>query len=229
MAGATAGVSPIALAAAQNDKIAQNNDRAATLSYDSVPTPARNFFNVSLDDDGSVWTPSASEPNVDPRFVLRKCELPPRSEFEPVENFVAAAIREQHEQKPDDIVSLKNYRGILEALRSKSDVGLLTKIMLAMRTSRNTMHLLTVTSSKHARLIHQIIRFNPFETKNEGDEDKNATDVDYNLVDAHFCLVVTLVSANSVFLVPAATALWKLLISDVDNPSEERYVLGYAG
>jgi hypothetical protein len=177
----------------------------------------------------SFWSPSATElnsTNVDARFVLPKCELPPRDKFEPVETFVSTAVREQHElnmtNDSSTVVPIlkKNYLAILEALRFKSDVPLLTTILLAMRTSRNTVHLLTA-SNKHARLIHQIVRFNPFELP-VNRERRDSTEaigvaIDFGLVDAHLSLIVALVSANSVFLVPATTALWKLLIANNNN------------
>jgi RNA polymerase I-specific transcription initiation factor RRN3 len=154
----------------------------------------------------------------DPRFVLPKCELPPRKDFEPVETFVSKAVQEQHQQK-DARVVLKNYKGIIEALRFKSDIPLLTKILLAIRTSRNAIHCLTSVSNKHARLIHQIVRFDPFYLP---PNTKAIAAGDYNLVDAHFTLLVALVSANSVFLVPAVTALWKMIARYEENVQPER-------
>ena len=200
----------------------QQQGQATQYSSNYPITPGQN---VNIEEAGRqrlFWSPSGIEPNVDPRFALPRCELPPRKEFEPVETFVAAAVREQHGQK-DDTIPLKNYKGILEALRYKNDLPLLKKILLAMRTSRDTMNLLTSgASSKHARLIHQILRFDPFyvqpvqrnDAKEEGDGQICDDKIDYGLADAHLCLIVALVSANSVYLVPALTALWKLLISD---------------
>ena len=214
-------------------------------------------------DNNNTESSSSSDVVIDPRFVLPKCELPPAHEFKPVETFVATAVLEQHQQKDDNdvpfAVTTKNYKAILEALRFKSDLSLLTKILLAMRTSRNTMHLLTTSSTttnnsgasnssssnnnKHARLIHQIFRFNPFQqttttttttttpsktvvscTAAEAEEDVTKININMGLVDAHLSLVVALVSANSVFLVPATTALWKLLNSDIHIAPDERHV-----
>lgn len=164
----------------------------------------------------------------DPRFVLPKCEMPPQSEYAPVETFVANAIEEQHKQL-NDTVPLKNYKGILEALRFKNDLPLLRKIMLALRTSGNglTLNLLTRKPDKHARLIHQLVRFNPFElpplsTTPSGDAAPQT--VDYGLADAQFNLAMALVSANTVFLVPTLRAFWKLLTFQIDDAPEERYV-----
>jgi len=165
---------------------------------------------------------TTADDGVDPRFVLPKCELPPRNELEPVEIFVASAVREQNEQ-PDTALPLKNYRGILEALRFKKDVPMLRKVMIALRTSKNTLNLL-VASQKHARLIHQIVRFVPFSAADNDSEVSASLEESYSLADAQFHLIVALVSANSVYLVPALTALWKMLTFQITDADEGRYV-----
>ncbi|GAX28381.1 RNA polymerase I-specific transcription initiation factor RRN3 [Fistulifera solaris] len=155
------------------------------------------------------------------KFVLPKCELPPPSEFGPIESFVSKAVQEQHEQGAD-LPPNKGYKALTDAFRLKNDLPLLKKIMLAMRTSQNTVHCLTSVSKKHARLIHMIVRFDPFaQSAEEGDENNNI--IDLTLVDAHFNLLVVLVSANSTLLVPTISALWKLLITQEDASKERWY------
>lgn len=157
----------------------------------------------------------------DSRFVLPKCELPPKSEFGPIESFVSKAVQEQHEQSAEGPPN-KGYKALTDAFRLKNDLPLLKKIMLAMRTSQNTVHCLTSVSKKHARLIHMIVRFDPFAQGAEESDDNEKT-VDFTLVDAHFHLLVVLVSANSTLLVPTLSALWKLTISKEDAAEERWY------
>lgn len=161
---------------------------------------------------------------VDPRFLLPRCDLPPRNELEPVEIFVAKAVKEQHQLQETQIQV--NYRAILEAFRFKNDLLMLRKLLIALRTSGSTLNLLTSDSNKHARLIHQILRLLPF----AADTVVNAADVrrplspncDAALADAQFHLIQALVSANSVFLVPAMTALWKMLAVQICDSHPER-------
>jgi RNA polymerase I-specific transcription initiation factor RRN3 len=151
------------------------------------------------------------------RFILSKCQLPSRKEFEPVETFVANAVREQHELNSDNL-PIKSYKGIIDAIRFKNDPVMLQRLLLALRTAGNgsTLHLLASSSSKHAKLIHNIVRLNPFNI--------TTTDVgaDYNLADAHLHLMMALVSANSTFLVPTMTSLWKILTAQVQHAPVER-------
>ena len=163
--------------------------------------------------------PSSIRP--ESKFILPKCELPPQSEFGPIESFVSKAVQEHHEQGAD-VPPSKSYKALTDAFRLKNDLPLLKKILLAMRTSQNTVHCLTSISKKHARLIHMIVRFDPFAQGSEESDDKNKTPIDFSLVDAHFNLLVVLVSANSTLLVPTITALWKLVISKEDA-SEDRW------
>jgi hypothetical protein len=161
------------------------------------------------------------------RFVLSKCQLPPRKEFEPVETFVANAVREQHELSSDNL-PIKSYKGIIDAIRFKNDPIMLQRLLLALRTAGNgsTLHLLASSSSKHARLIHNIVRLNPFDipttTVGADQGTQQSQSVDYALVDAQLHLMMALVSANSVFLVPTMTSLWKILTSQVQDAPVER-------
>jgi hypothetical protein len=161
------------------------------------------------------------------RFVLSKCQLPSRKEFEPVETFVANAVKEQHQLNSDN-VPIKSYKGIIDAIRFKNDPVMLQRLLLALRTAGNgsTLQFLASSSSKHARLIHNIVRLNPFDTPkpttavgaDQGTQ--QSPTVNYDMADAHLHLMMALVSANSVFLVPTMTSLWKILTSQQDAPVE---------
>lgn len=147
------------------------------------------------------------------RYRLPKCILPPPSEYSPIEAFVEKAVREQHEQHANDLVPTRSYKGILDAIRTKSDPDMLRCVLVALRASGNgaTLHNFTSSTTQHARLIHQIVRL-------------DVVLDDLHLLDAHFHLLLAMTSANTVFLVNVATALWKLLTSHYQDMSTERYV-----
>jgi hypothetical protein len=157
------------------------------------------------------------------RYVLSKCQLPSRKEFEPVEIFVANAVREQHEHNSDNM-PIKSYKGILDAIRFKNDPVMLQRILLALRTAGNgsTLQFLASSASKHARLVHNIVRFNPFTlppttTVGADQGTQQSWSVNYDLADAYLHLMMALVSANSVLLVATMTSLWKCLTSQVED------------
>jgi RNA polymerase I-specific transcription initiation factor RRN3 len=181
------------------------------------------------DDDASsqVLVPEASRlDDYDPLFVLPKCVMPLQSELAPVETFVENAIREQDQLS--DTTLIKTYKGILEAFRLKNDPDMLRKVLLALRTAGrgSTLHLLTSSSSssrKHARLIHQILRLNPFELLVPSLNSTSSSQVaDYDLADAQLHLLLAVVSSNTVFLVPTLTFAWKLLTSQYESVPIER-------
>jgi RNA polymerase I-specific transcription initiation factor RRN3 len=180
---------------------------------------------------------------VDPRFVLPPCDLPPRNELEPVQIFVAKAVLEHHSQAdnggdPLCAVIVPNYQGILEALRAKRDLAMLTKLMIALRTSGSTINLLASESNRHARLWHALVRLVPFDADTAISAttvplSSNASEVplpqpvvapecSVALADAHFRLLLALISANSVFLVPTITALWKMLTHQIAHAHVDR-------
>lgn len=141
--------------------------------------------------------------------ILPKCAIPPRDKvYGPVEEFVAKAVKSRLEPSGDPNV-MKTYKVILEAIRRKEDPSLLRMIFLAIRTAANgsTLHQLSGNPTKHAQLLHVILRFDPFTGKTKNTGKKNATSNcpfrSYSIADAYFQLILALVSANTVFLVPA--------------------------
>jgi len=179
---------------------------------------------------------SSSSAMVDSRFVLPKCELPERDDLEKVEMFISKAVKEQHFQTGEFQEPVKEYRGIIDGLRSNKDLPLLRKVMIALRTSALTY--LATNSSKHAQLIHLIVRFVPFprttmttvfQIRNEnavgmppGAQEEKEEEPDFSLADAHLNLVTALVSANSLFVIPAMTTLWKMLTFQMVDAHPER-------
>jgi hypothetical protein len=107
--------------------------------------------------------------------------------------------------------------------------------LLALRTSGNgkTLTFLTQYSTVHASLIHLVCRVNPYELPSPQPQVVNlaaaaavpAKMADYAMADAQLHLLVAIVSANSVFLVPTITALWKSLSYQREDAPVERYGL----
>jgi RNA polymerase I-specific transcription initiation factor RRN3 len=208
-----------------------SSDSAAT--FVSLDGALGNVYHVEYQNDNESKTiglnvgldliPEKEDMNTDLRYILPKCVVP--DGMEPVEMFVSKAVAEQNAQSKNSL-PVPSYRGLLEAFRNPDDTELLRKVMIALRTSGATLHMLTSESNQHARLIHAIMRFVSFpptsvaitvdEQLSENDEN------DYNLADAQLHLIMALVSANSVFLIPALTLIWKMLTSQVCNAHEAR-------
>lgn len=127
-------------------------------------------------------------------FTLPPCRIPPKKDLEPVEVFVTDAVTAS---------SGKKYNSLIEAFRFKKDLNILYKIIVALRTT-GMVNIITSAPKKHGRLIHFIVRMDPF-TEEQQDE----TDDTLYLADAYFHLITALVSANSVFCVPVLISLWK--------------------
>jgi RNA polymerase I-specific transcription initiation factor RRN3 len=147
-------------------------------------------------------------------YVLPKCDLPPPSELEPIETFVSNAIQSQHDENPDPTF-VQGYRAIADSLRRPEDPAMLRMIITALRTAGKGSTLYQMTSShKHAMLTHLIFKFNSFDIPRklkDADEQVLKPFRDYSMADAHFQLILALISAKSVNVVPAMTAVWKML------------------
>jgi hypothetical protein len=166
-------------------------------------------------------------------FVLPRCAVPCSEELQPVEDFVEAAILEQ-DGLAETASPVKNYKVILDCIRLKRDTDMLWKLLIALRTSGHgsTMHRLTSSNKKHARLIHPVLRLNPFElpakcastttTISTPNSSPPSLGPDYDLADAQLHFLAAVVSSNAVFLVPTLTFAWKLLTSQRENVSHER-------
>lgn len=154
-------------------------------------------------------------------FVLPKCSLPPHAEFQPVETFVANAIASRETEQE----STQAYRAILDCLRKREDPPMLRKVLLALRTMGSTLHQLTSSSKRHAHLLHLLFRLDPFCPYEKQDGKLQEPILDYSLADAHFHLILAVVSANSVFLTPGMNALWRLAHQNMEDAPMERYVI----
>jgi hypothetical protein len=165
---------------------------------------------------------------------IPKCKLPPASEMAAIETFVANAVQSQEPRNDDDDTIRRNpshsthadaYRAILNALkRPNENPNLIWKVLLALRTAGHGSILnLLALKDNHAQLLHLVIRFvstvppinTLFEETATGKnlDEKLQVYKDYSLCDAHFNLLLAIVSAKSTHVVPILTAIWKLLTS----------------
>lgn len=156
-------------------------------------------------------------------YQIPKCKLPPAPEMAAIEKFVENAVQSQ-EPRTDDRVNKpdpshsEGYNAILKALKRPNDPAMICKVLLALRTAGHgsILNLLALTDN-HAQLLHFVIRFVSTvpPTLDEGatGDPKAILQVynDYSLCDAHFNLLLAIVSAKSTHVVPILTAVWKLL------------------
>jgi hypothetical protein len=155
------------------------------------------------------------------RYELPRYETPLPAEMEPIEKFVVNAMRSQEpggEQAPDPS-HVEGYRAIIASLKRPSDPPTLRKLLIALRTAGNGAVLNHLAlGSYHAQLVHLIIRFNPtsaplnYEEIFTGDHEAMLQVYeDYSLCDAHFHLLLAMVSAKSTHVLPILSAVWKNL------------------
>ena len=228
-----------------------SNDEEQDRNASTNPTPRQMLHHHSHSRNSCRSNDSSED-----RFVLPKCTVLPWNEIEPIEVFVANAVREQHHQQRASetwkassasaaavsTVIVPNYKVMIDAFRLKKDIGMIHKLLMALRTSGSTLSLLASDSTIHARLLHHIVRFVPFASSTiivkenkvyNGNDDENGTDditnrmkesgeydfsqieCDTSLADAQFHFLIALISANTVFLVPTITALWKMLTTGI--------------
>jgi RNA polymerase I-specific transcription initiation factor RRN3 len=170
---------------------------------------------------------------------LPKCEFPPPETYALTERAVAQAVQEQHTRAQNRQPGLGvAYRGIIDTLKSTEDLEMIRMILLALRTSGKgrTLTYLTQSATTHASLIHLVLRLNPYELqkpKKKGKIPRTANSpvgatatvvTDYAMADAQLHLLMAIVSANSIFLVPTMTSLWKMLTFKLADAPSERYV-----
>eukprot|EP00977_Amphora_coffeiformis_P004963 scaffold1058_cov163-Amphora_coffeaeformis.AAC.3 len=186
-------------------------------------SPAADTQNMMDDPTAAIYVSDEKSTNVaiNMEMTLPRCELPPKAVYEPAESVVAAAVEAQHLLPKDSIPPMVDaYKGLIDTLRSKRDLEMMRFVLLALRTSgkgKTLTYLTQEAKTKHAHLIHLIVRLNPYELNVDG-----ATKADYALADAQLHLLMAIVSSNSVFLVPTLNSLWKSLTVKLDNAPAER-------
>jgi hypothetical protein len=187
---------------------------------------AKTSLDSSLEASLALLTPEQAlapmAPGLQKRdFTMRKCTMPPRLELEPIETFVLNAIQSQHTDDPDPAHE-QGYKAIIDALKRPVDPAMLRMVLIALRTAGNgsVLNQLTADAGRHAQLIHWIFRFNSaFDPNTPEDQDKEPHFPGYmdgSLLDAHLHLVLAMVSARTVNLVPALTAVWRMLSEDLE-------------
>jgi RNA polymerase I-specific transcription initiation factor RRN3 len=154
-------------------------------------------------------------------YKLPKCTMPSPSELQPVEAFVMNAIQSKHNEAPDPSHT-QGYKAIIDALRRPVDPPMLRMVLISLRTagSGTALNLLTTHASTHAQLIHWVFRFNATIRPNIPHDEKNenlcGVVYDGSLLDAHLHLILAMVSARTVNLIPALTAVWRMLAENID-------------
>ena len=202
--------------ASQDTTQHDGNNAQAAGSYPAVTPQSK-----ELRDRTSVLNDSAA--SLESRYELPRCEAPPAAEMEPIEKFVVNAMLSQEpggSEQSRDPSHAEGYREIISALKRPSDPPILRKLLLALRTAGTGSVLNQLAlGSNHAQLVHFIIRFNPtsapinYEEIFAGDDHDAKLKVyeDYSLCDAHFHLLLAMVSAKSTHVQPVLAAVWKIL------------------
>lgn len=165
-------------------------------------------------------------------YEIPRCKMPPPTEMDAIEKFVVNAIWSQEipsfsssSVKSEsgmitnpDPSHYEGYQAIISSFKRPNDPRLLRKLMIALRTAGNGSVLNRLTmGNTHAQLVHLIIRFNPTRPPNNhedlftGDHELLKVYEDYSLCDAHFHLLLAMVSAKSTHVLPVLSATWKFL------------------
>lgn len=153
------------------------------------------------------------------RYELPRTHLPPSNELEPVETFVSNAIQSQLQENPDP-GHVDGFRAIADSLRRPEDPKMLYMVLVALRTAGkgSTLYQMATVNEKFSMLTHLIFKFNPFhipdKMKEEKEESFYSVYRDWSMADAHFRLILALVSAKSVHVLPALTAVWRILTAN---------------
>jgi hypothetical protein len=194
------------------------HDHRKEISILSAVTPEAEKLKETVSSPGGV------------SYEIPRCDVPPTAEMDAIEKFVVNAIHSQEslssplnkESGNMDIPDSSHYEGyqaIISSFKRPSDPRLLVKLMIALRTAGNGSVLnQLVLGNTHAHLVHLIIRFNPtrpphnYEDIFVGDrEELLKVYQDYSLCDAHFHLLLAMVSAKSTHVLPILSATWKFL------------------
>eukprot|EP00536_Pseudo-nitzschia_multiseries_P017647 jgi/Psemu1/293144/fgenesh1_pg.1700_\ len=192
-------------------------------SNDDVGGKAREALTVtSANADASAGAKNETE-TLRELYRVPKCKLPPAAEMAAIDTFVVNAVRSQEPRNPEtsnppDPAHVVAYKAILSALKRPSAPHTVYKVLLALRTAGHGSILsLLALRDNHAQLLHLVIRFvstiPPAFDEPVTEDPSLLLQVyeDYSLCDAHFNLLLAIVSAKSTHVVPVLTAVWKLL------------------
>lgn len=200
------------------EKMEQEGARA---SLDSAGRTAKSPTVMLTPDQALASRAGLAPSNITSDYKLPRCAMPPQSELQPIETFVVNAIQSKHTDEPDPSHT-QGYRAIIDALKRPVDPPMLRMVLISLRTAGNgtALNLLTTHASIHAQLIHWLFRFNPTLRPKIPSDEKNeqlcAVFYDGSLLDAHLHLILAMVSARTVNLIPALTAVWKMLYENVE-------------
>jgi hypothetical protein len=208
-------------------------------AYETEPVTATKDVHLNGPNTSSTTSRTPPVDNGRRKFEFPPCVSPSPTELAPIETFVENAISSQHSdvtvgegssEPTSTSDGHKGYRAIADALRRPEDPVMLHRILIALRTAGKGSSLYKVAcfSQNHAQLTHLIFKFNPFDIPNTlqaASEEVTRPYRDYSMADAYMHLVVAMISANSVHVVPAMTAIWKRLNINRSEGPEEMYVV----
>ncbi|KAG7346845.1 RNA polymerase I specific transcription initiation factor RRN3 [Nitzschia inconspicua] len=220
--------------------MSQPSWKSNSWDYSPDTTAAMETVNEGGDEENPVATvtPRAKEPrgrassgesDLVVSYEIPRCEVPPQSEMDPIEKFVVNAIKSQEPTLtvesdsesivPPDPSHVQGYQAVINSFKRPNDPRLLLKLMIALRTAGNGSVLNQLAlGNTHAQLVHLIIRFNPTRPPHNyqdifvGDhEEMLKLYKDFSICDAHFHLLLAMVSAKSTHVLPILSATWKVL------------------
>jgi len=193
----------------------------------------------------SIISPSGIKPLTSNRHLsvgsfavrLRNYQPVPReypSDFHIVQTYVQNAVKMKHELKVAHKTSssvvdmrsatcqsqLRGYDTICDQIKKQDEPSMLYKVLLALAYGE-TLGYLTSYPSHHAKLLHLILKMDPFappqsllRTKQQDTQDPNYKSgpnsrtneleffSNYLITDAHLALCLAIISANSTFSIP---------------------------
>ena len=142
-------------------------------------------------------------------LTLPKCEVPEKEIMGPIEQFLVNAMKD---------VDGTNYNAVLQNVRRPDDAAMTYRMLIALRTTQGVLHQL-VTGDSHVRLLHLILRFDPFfiPKRLKGNAEYGQLVNSLKLTTAWLHLLVNLVSANSVYVPSVMKAIWNQIKIGTSN------------
>ena len=146
------------------------------------------------------------------------------TDFHVVQTYVQRAVQTKHELmvancSTDKDALLQGYDSICDQLKSKEEPSMLHKLLLALAYGE-TLGYLTSYPQFHAKLLHLIMKLDPFAPprarQHQGNDVLVSTSqaslfTDYVIADAHLALCLAIISANSTFAVPVLQTMVRFL------------------
>jgi len=158
--------------------------------------------------------------------------FPTPEEYEPVEQYIVTSILTKHNSQPNTTINHtlkklgvvpnrltvdnRGYKALLLLLKKCDEPRMLFLLCLVLTHNGTALNILTSNPKCHAHLLHALFRMNPFGLREKPKDPTNANakakpTTELDLVDAHLGLIVSIVSSNTTFLIPALELCGRLL------------------